>query len=398
MFRARSTARERLLLTLDAVANEGNADAKPKKRIRPTPFPTTEDVSVKRVLVHAPYDVRLEDAPSPEQPLGDYEILARTEISALSPGTETRVYAGLEAERFRYRISYPSALGYNNIGRVVAVGKDVQEYRVGQRLFSRMPHQSDYIVAERASGDAGRPASTNVPMSYDVICPVPDNVPSEHAVFTHLLTLGFNALHVGHYRFGENVLVIGLGVVGLGAVSMAHLAGARVAAVGNHPARLAVARRLGADETWLNGEDDLACAQRFGGEAGIDLVIVCTDAWAALRTAIAIGRRRTRITVLAFPGVGQGPAPFDVFEPADFYNRSLSYISAGWMPSDDYPPEYQRFTVKRIYRYILAQMSAGRVDMSHILTHRLPIGRIRDAFDLVLQKDRSALGIVFDWS
>jgi len=353
---------------------------------------------VKRVLIHAPYDVRLEDAPSPDRPLGDHEILARTEVSALSPGTETRVYAGLEAERFRYRISYPNAPGYNNVGRVVAVGPQVQQYRVGQRLFSRMPHQSDYVVAERAVGETGRPASANVPMSYDVIAPVPDNVSSEHAVFTHLLTLGFNALHVGQYRFGENVLVIGLGVVGLGAVCMARLAGARVAAIGNAPSRLAVARGLGADDVWLNGDDDQGHAERFGGEAGVDLVIVCADAWAALRTAIAIGRRRTRIAVLAFPGVGQGPAPFDVFEPADFYNRSLSYLSVGWMPSDDYPPEYQRFTVKRIYRYLLAQMSAGRIDLSTLVTHRLPIARIRDAFDLVLRKDRSALGIVFDWN
>jgi threonine dehydrogenase-like Zn-dependent dehydrogenase len=68
------------------------------------------------------------------------------------------------------------------------------------------------------------------------------------------------------------------------------------------------------------------------------------------------------------------------------------------MPSDDYPPEYQRFTVKRIYRYLLAQMSAGRIDLSPIVTHRLPIARIRDAFDLVLRKDRSALGIVFNWN
>lgn len=352
---------------------------------------------MKRVLIHAPYDIRLEDTPSPDGPLGDYEILARTEVTALSPGTETRVYSGLDVERFRYRISYPFAPGYNNIGRVVAVGSGVQEYKVGQRLFSRMPHQSDYVVAERAVGDTGRPPSVNVPMSYDVIAPIPDNVPSEHAAFTHLLTLGFNALQVGQYRFGENVVIIGLGVVGLCALCTARLAGARVAAIGNDPSRIEVARNLGADEAWLHGDDDQGRAARFGGEAGIDLVLVCADAWGALQTAIAITRRRTRIAVLSFPGVGQGPAPFDVFEPGDFYNRTLSYLSVGWMPSDDYPPEYQRFTVKRIYRYLLAQMSAGRIDLTRLVTHRLPIARVRDGFELVLNKDRSAVGIVFDW-
>ena len=48
-----------------------------------------------------------------------------------------------------------------------------------------------------------------------VIARVPEGVQSEHAVFTHLFTLGFNALTRGQYRFAENVVVIGLGVVGL---------------------------------------------------------------------------------------------------------------------------------------------------------------------------------------
>lgn len=353
---------------------------------------------MKQVIVHAPYDVRVDDVGTPDRPLGDYELLVRTEVSALSPGTETRVYTGLDAERFRYRVSYPFPLGYNNVGRIVAAGPKVETYKLRQRIFSRMPHQSHYVVAERALGGAGRPSSANVPMSYDVIAPVPDDVPSEWAVFTHLLTLGFNALHSGQYRFGENVVVIGLGIVGLGAVCMAHLAGARVGAIGNDASRLAVAQALGADVAWLSDEDHEARARHFGGEAGIDLVIVCADPWAALKTAVAIARRKTRIAVLAFPGVGQPHMPFDAFEPADFYNRSLSYISAGWMPSEDYPPEYQRFTVKRIYRYLLDRMASRRIDLSAIATHRFPIARIKDAFEMVLRKDKSAIGIVFDWS
>jgi len=352
---------------------------------------------MKQVFVHAPYDVRLDDVPSDYRPLGPFELRAQTEWSALSPGTETRIYTGLEQDRFSYRVQYPYELGYNNVARVTEVGSRVQEYRVGQRVFSRMPHRSELILAEKNVNDAGRPDSPNVPISFDVLAPIPENVPSEQAAFTHLFVLGFNALQRAQYQFGENVVVIGLGVVGLGAVSMAHLAGARVAAIGKDESRLELARSMGADETWLNGDDDVARAKQFGGEAGIDIVIVCTDAWNALKTAVDISRRNTRISVLAFPGVGQGAPPFDPFAPADFYNKSISYISASWMPSDDYPPEYQRFTVKRIYRYILDRMSRGQLDLSPIVTHRFPITRIKDAFDLALTKEKSAIGIVFDW-
>jgi threonine dehydrogenase-like Zn-dependent dehydrogenase len=352
----------------------------------------------KQIIVHAPGDVRVDEIPPITGPLGDYELLVHTEVSALSPGTEARIYTGLEAPRFAYRISYPFPLGYNNVGRVVAVGSKVEGYRPGQRIFSRMPHVSEYIVAERSVQPLPGPGNSNVPSSYDVIAPVPENVPSEQAVFTHLFVLGFNALQRGQYRFGENVVVIGLGVVGLGAVCMARAAGARVAAVGNASSRLEVARRMGADEVWLTGQEDQSSAKSFGGEEGIDLIVVCTDSWSALKAAIDISRRNTRVAVLAFPGVGQGPSSYDPFEPADFYNRSLSYVAVSWMPTDDYPPEYQRFTVKRIYRYILDLMSRRRIDLSPVVTHHFPVGRVRDAFDLVTSREKSAIGIVFDWS
>ena len=277
-----------------------------------------------QVIVHAPYDVRFEEMPSIDRPLGDFELLVRAELGALSPGTEARIYSGRGVERFSYRVSYPFPLGYNNVAKVVAVGSKVRSYRTGQRVFTCMPHLSEFIVAEQAIGDAGLPSSPNIPKSYDQIAQVPENVTSEHAVFTHLLLLGFNALQRGGYRFGENVVVIGLGVVGLGAVCMARAAGARVAAIGNALSRLDTARAIGADMSWLSGDDDLGHSASFAGEPGVDLVIVCTDNWEAMKTAIAISRRNTRVAVLAFPGVGQGPAPFEPFDPADFYNRSLS--------------------------------------------------------------------------
>jgi threonine dehydrogenase-like Zn-dependent dehydrogenase len=237
-----------------------------------------------------------------------------------------------------------------------------------------------------------------VPIGYDIIARVPDNVKSEHALFTHLFVLGFNSLHRAEYRFGENVVVIGLGVVGLGAVSMAHLAGARVFAIGNDVSRLNVAKKMGADDGCLSGEDAVDRAQEFCGEAGADVIIVCADAWAALKTAIDISRRNTRISVLSFPGVGEGAPKFDPFAPADFYNKSISYVSSSWMASDDYPPEYQRFTVKRIYRYVLDRMSRGQLDMTPIVTHRFPISKIKEAFDLSISRDKTAIGIVFDWA
>ena len=116
-----------------------------------------------QVIVHAPYDVRLDEMPSIERPLGDFELLVRAEVGVLSPGTEARIYSGRGVERFSYRVSYPFPLGYNNVGKVAAVGSKVTSYRPGQRVFTCMPHLSEFIVAEQAMGESGRPASPSIP-------------------------------------------------------------------------------------------------------------------------------------------------------------------------------------------------------------------------------------------
>src|SRR5689334_7387535 len=80
------------------------------------------DHMAKQVIIHAPFDIRLDDVPDADRPLGAYELRCQTELSALSPGTETRIYTGLEADRFAYRVSYPFTTGYNNISRITEVG------------------------------------------------------------------------------------------------------------------------------------------------------------------------------------------------------------------------------------------------------------------------------------
>jgi len=42
-------------------------------------------------------------------------------------------------------------------------------------------------------------------------------------------------------------------------------------------------------------------------------------------------------------------------------------------------------------------MARRRIDPSPLVTHHFPMARIKDAFDLVLTKDKSVLGVVLDW-
>ena len=75
-------------------------------------------------------------------------------------------------------------------------------------------------------------------------------VDAEQASLVYLTHLGATALRKVSYLPGENVLVIGLGVIGLCTVALASSLGAHVEAIGNHPGRLELARAMQARQAW----------------------------------------------------------------------------------------------------------------------------------------------------
>jgi threonine dehydrogenase-like Zn-dependent dehydrogenase len=118
-------------------------------------------------------------------------------------------------------------VGDSNLGIVRGAGSAVRRVRVGDRIVTRQPHQSEYIIPESAS-----------------LVRVPPDVADEDAVFAHLYALSAHCYHKAHFKPGENVAVVGLGVLGLGAVALGPLFGGRVVGIGNSPLRLAMAREV----------------------------------------------------------------------------------------------------------------------------------------------------------
>src|SRR6266851_6825813 len=156
-----------------------------------------------------------------DQPLAEPapgEVLIRTRVSALSVGTE--VWRYINGGHYG---DEGSACGYNSAGLVVAVGSGVTDFQPGDVAFAPEPHAELLLVkAHRAIR-------------------VPPGVNIESAAFSYLPTLGLHALRSAQYAAGENVLVIGQGIVGVLAAQVARMVGARVVAFETDPTRRRVA-------------------------------------------------------------------------------------------------------------------------------------------------------------
>ena len=93
------------------------------------------------------------------------------------------------------------ALGYSSAGTIVALGKGMQGFKVGQRVAC-------------AGGGFAVHAEYNV-VPRNLLTPLPKNVDFESAAFTTLGAIALHGFRLAEPQIGENVAVVGLGLLGL---------------------------------------------------------------------------------------------------------------------------------------------------------------------------------------
>jgi threonine dehydrogenase-like Zn-dependent dehydrogenase len=216
--------------------------------------------SIKKAVLHGAGDLRIEEELCDTSALGSREIFVRTLATALSSGTDLANYDGRSRE-VPGAPGYPRSVGYSNAGIVEAVGSAVQSFHPGERVFSTKPHRSAYVAEEG-----------------DLLVRIPDKVDTEEAALAYLTHLGLSALRRVNYQPGEDVAVVGLGVIGLCTIAIARTIGARVTGVANDPKRVELARQLGAQAAYVSGSFNASAV--FEGR-GADVVVLTANTWDA---------------------------------------------------------------------------------------------------------------------
>ena len=334
---------------------------------------------MKIAILQGPRNLRIEDQPLDTDNLKPNEIWIETEITALKIGTDRGNYEG--AGQVPGAPDYPRWVGDSNLGIVRAVGGAVTRFQIGDRVVTRQPHQSEYIINECQS-----------------IVKVPSGVHPEDAVYTHLYALSAHCYRKAHFQPGENVAVVGLGVLGLGAVALGPLFGARVVGIGNSPIRLEMAERMGADAAYMFDDPELkAKLDAFTNGLGIDLVILTANPWPAYRTSLQIVRPNGRVSIVSLLGRGEPPLDFNPLAMEWFYAKGISVIAVSGPAGYLYPTPENPFAADGAGDYILSLMASGRLEPKRLITHRFHYTEIAQAYELAYQREKSMLGVIFNW-
>lgn len=276
-----------------------------------------------RALVwHAARDLRLEEVTEPDEP-GPGEAIVSVSYCGIC-GTDLAEYASgpvmIRTDPHPLTGAQPPmVLGHELSGTVAAVGPDVVDVPVGQRVTVdpcwRCDRcywcvRGDYHICKRGgsvglASDGGLAPSVRVPAAG--LVPLPDAVTDRTAALVEPLAVGLHAVRRARMEPGDAVLVLGFGPIGA-AVTMAARAAGAAAVYVSEPTeqRRRLAMELGATDAFdPNTVDARREAYLRTGRVGPDIVFECTGAPALLSYAIDAARRGGRVVLV---GIGHGAA------------------------------------------------------------------------------------------
>ncbi len=286
------------------------------------------------------------------------------------------------------RLDSPMPLGYSSAGVITALGPGMDGFHIGQRVAC-------------AGGGYAVHAEYNI-VPRNLLTPLPDSVDFESAAFTTLGAIALHGFRLAEPQLGENVAVIGLGLLGLLTVQLAAAAGCRVWGVDTNPERVALAEQFGiAACSRQNAEDS---ARAFSANRGFDSVIICADTASNDPVELAGAIARDRAKIVATGAVGLSFPRKIYFEKELSFINSRSYGPGRYDPNyeengRDYPLGYVRWTEGRNFQAVVALLESGKLQVESLITHRFPIEQAAEAYEIITGKKKEPfLGVLLTYA
>ncbi|GEK71626.1 MULTISPECIES: L-threonine 3-dehydrogenase [Halomonas] len=326
----------------------------------------------------------LEDVPEPE--VGINDVLVRVKRTAIC-GTDLHIY-NWDAWA-QQTIPVPMVVGHEFVGEIVAVGDNVNDFHPGQ-IVSGEGHVvcgrcRNCLAGRRHLCAHTRGIGVNRPGAFAEYVALPMSNVWEHRPGIDLDVAALfdplgNAVHTA-LQFdvlGEDVLITGAGPIGAMAAAVCRHAGARHVVVTDlNPNRLALAETLGATRTVNAAEESLADVQaELGMAEGFDVGLEMSGSPAAFKDLLASMCHGGKVAMLGIP----------TEETAIDWNTVI----------------FNMLTIKGVYGremyetwYKMSVLVESGMDISPVITHRLPYTDFEQGFQAMLAGEASK--VILDW-
>jgi len=340
--------------------------------------------TMKAAVFVEPGRIELQERPVPRP--GPGEALVKVTTTTIC-GTDVHILKG------EYPVRPGLVVGHEPVGVVAELGPGVTGYEIGQRVIvgAITPCGQCYACLEGnrsqcGAAHRGHPHAlggwrfgntidgcqaeyVRVPFAMANLTPVPDGLTDEQVLMCpDIMSTGFAGAESGGIRIGDTVAVVAQGPIGLCATAGARLMGATtIVAVDRVPERLEMAKRLGADHVVdFSRADPVAEIRRLTDGRGVDVAIEALGTQQTFESCLRVLRPGGTLSSLGVYS-GKLTLPLDAIAAGLGDHRVVTTLCPGG---------------KERMRRLLEVVASGRVDLRPLVTHRFPLDRIEEAYDL----------------
>ena len=316
-------------------------------------------------------DVRIEDMEIPS--INDDEILVKVHSSGIC-GSDVMEW---------YRIKKaPLVLGHEIGGEIVGIGRNVKEYKIGDRVFvsHHVPCNECSFCLDDKHTLCDTLHSTNyypggfaeyirIPkINVDVgVFKLPHEITYDESVFIEPLACVVRSMRISDMKPDKNVLIIGSGIAGLLHIKLARFMGAnKIISTDINNYRLKIAKKIGSDFLINAKKDIIDELNKINGGIFPDYVFLCTGAISAVKQALLSINQGGTIMFFAptKPGV---EIPFPLF---DLWNKEVKMLSTYAGAPRDIDESISLIRDKKI-------------TVDDLISHKLPLKEASKGFKLV---------------
>ncbi len=340
-------------------------------------------MQARRLLFPKVGHVRWENFDIPAQPPA-HNIVIESICSLISVGTELAIFSGSHIGFTLPNPPFPmmpNNPGYALVGRVTAIGDDVEQFIpglvIGDRVLAEAPHGTAALVDVRTTS----------------VTRLPDDVGDEQATLIRLAGIALTAARVAPVQIGDCALVFGLGLVGQLAAQLLALNGARPAiGVDQIADRIAVAQSNGSTVVNTREVDLIAEVSRLTGGLGPDLVVEATGSPAVAALCLELVGTSGRVVLL---GSTRGKLELDVYSL--IHRKGVQVIGAHETVQDSDLTPHVRWTKSRNLQLLADLFATGKLSDRGLISHRITPGQTLGIYPELAANPQNYLGVIIDW-
>lgn len=287
------------------------------------------------------------------------------------------------------RLDKPETLGYSCAGEIIKIGMDITDLKVGDK------------VACGGAGYASHSEYVSVPRNLCV--KLPPHVNCMDACFTTVGSIALQGIRNADVKLGENVVVIGLGLIGQLTVQLLKAAGCNIFGIDVDQKKIDLALKQGADKVFLRNSknlEEIVYGICNGDGADAILITAATSSSDPIEFAGKIARDHGRIVVVGNVGMN---IPRDIY-----YKKELEVIvSRSYGPGRydrnyeekgyDYPIGFVRWTENRNMKAFVELLEKKKLMLNEVVSHCFVIDEVKKAYELIERKNEFFMGILIKY-